>query len=220
MPPKKDKIDWCIQDLESAARRSGGEIRFETEASVATVEALNPYAVIVATGAQPIVPDIPGVDRENVCTVNAVLEGTVRLNDKNVAVIGSGLTGLEIAEKLAEQGNRLLVVEMLDEIGPGAYFQNLEDVLGRLNEYGTEFVTSYKLVDIGEDGITLEHTKSRQHTTRQVSAVVFAVGVVSDDRLARELKPRIPRIYVVGDARQPGRIYNAAYDGFDIAWDL
>ncbi len=220
VPPKKDKIDWCIRDLEGTARRSGAEIRFETEASLATIEALDPYAVIVATGAQPIVPDIPGVDRENVCTVNAILEGTVRLKDKNVAVIGSGLTGLETAEKLAKDGNRLLVVEMLDEIGPGAYFQNLEDVLGRLNEYGTEFVTSHKLVDIGKDGITLEHAKSRQHTTRQVGAVVLAVGVVSDDRLARELKPRFPRVYVVGDAREPGRIFSAVRDGFDTAWEL
>jgi len=220
VPPKKDKIDWCIQDLEGAARRSGAELRFDTEATVASLEALAPYAVIVATGAEPIVPDIPGVERENVCTVNAVLEGTVKLEDKNVAVIGSGLTGLETAEKLAESGNRLLVVEMAGEIGPGAYRQNLEDVLGRLDEYGTEYLTSHKLVEIGEDGIVLEHCESRARMTRQVDAVVLAVGVRSDDHLARELKARFPRVYTVGDADCVGRIHNAVRDGFDTAWDL
>jgi thioredoxin reductase len=220
VPPKKDKIDWCIQDLEGAARRSGVEIRFDTEATVAAVGAINPYAVIVATGVQPIIPDIPGVQWKNVFTVNAILAGEVKLKGKTVAVIGSGLTGLETAEKLAEDGNRLLIVEMLDEIGPGAYFQNLEDVLGRLKESRPEFITSHKLVEIREGEIVLENAKTGRHVTRQVAAVVLSVGVKSDDFQAREMKKRFPRVLVIGDARRPGRIYNAVRDGFDTAWNL
>lgn len=220
VPPKKDKIDWCIQDLEGAARRSGVDIRFGAEASVESIASLDPIAVIVATGARPVVPGIPGVERENVYTVNAVLEGDVELRGKSVAVIGSGLTGLETAEKLAEGGNRLLVVEMLPEIGPGAYRQNLEDVLGRLKECGVEFLTSHKLVEIGEEGITLEHTGTAGRTRRRVDAVVLAVGVASDDRLARELRSRFRNVIVIGDARQPGRIHNAVRDGFEAARSL
>jgi 2,4-dienoyl-CoA reductase-like NADH-dependent reductase (Old Yellow Enzyme family)/thioredoxin reductase len=220
VPPKKDKIDWCIQDLESAARRRGAEIRFSTEVSASSLQVLDPYAVIAATGAEPIVPDIPGVRRENVCTVKEVLDGTVELTGKTVAVIGSGLTGLETAEKLAEDGNRLLVVEMAGEIGPGAYHQNLEDVLGRLEESRPEFITSHKLVEVREGEIVLEHMKSGERTTRQVDAVVLAVGVKSDDRLARDLSARFPRVQIIGDARQPGRIYSAVRDGFDTAWNL
>jgi hypothetical protein len=44
--------------------------------------------------------------------------------------------------------------------------------------------------------------------------------VKSDDRLVRELKARLPHVYTVGDARQPGRIYHAVRDGFDTAWNL
>ncbi len=220
IPPKKDKIDWCIQDLEGAARRRGVEIRFDTEATIAAVEAIKPYAVIVATGVQPIIPDIPGVQQKNVCTVNAFLEGEVKLKGKMVAVIGSGLTGLETAEKLAEDGNRLLVVEMLEQIGPGAYHQNLYDVLSRLKESHPEFITSHKLVEIREGEIVLEHVKSGRRVTRQVDAVVLSVGVKSDDLQAREMKKRFPRVLIIGDARQPGRIHNAVRDGFDTAWNL
>ena len=137
-----------------------------------------------------------------------------------MAVIGSGLTGLETAEKLAEDGNRLLVVEMLEQIGPGAYHQNLEDVLGRLKESHPEFITSHKLVEIREGEIVLEHVKSGRRVTRQVDAVVLSVGVKSDDLQAREMKKRFPRVLIIGDARQPGRIYNAVRDGFDTAWNL
>ncbi len=220
VPPKKDKIDWCIKDMESAARRRGVEIRFDTEATIAALEAINPYAVIAATGGQPIIPDIPGVQNKNVFTVNEILEGEIKLKGKTVAVIGSGLTGLETAEKLAEDGNHLLVVEMLEEIGPGAYHQNLDDVLGRLKENRPEFITSHKLVEIREGEIVLEDMKSSRRVTRQVDAVVLAVGVKSDDVLAREMKKRFPRVLVIGDARQPGRIHNAVRDGFDTAWNL
>jgi 2,4-dienoyl-CoA reductase-like NADH-dependent reductase (Old Yellow Enzyme family)/thioredoxin reductase len=220
VPPKKDKIDWCIQDLEGAARRKGVEIRFDIDATVAVLEAINPYAVIVATGAHPVVPDIPGVQQENAFTVNEILEGKVKLQGKTVAVIGSGLTGLETSEKLTEDGNRLLVVEMLEEIGPGAYFQNLYDVLGRLKENRPEFLTSHKLVEIREGDIVMEHVKTGRRVTRQVDAVVLSVGVKSDDLPAREMKNRFPRVLVIGDAKQPGRIHNAVRDGFDTAWNL
>ena len=176
--------------------------------------------MIVATGSQPIIPDIPGVKQKNVFTINEILEGEVKLEGKTVAVIGSGLTGLETAEKLAADGNSLLVVEMLEELGPGAYHQNLDDVLGRLKESRPEFITSHKLVEIREREIVLEHVKSGRRVTRQVDAVVLAVGVKSDDLHAREMKKRFPRVLVIGDARQPGRIYNAVRDGFDTAWDL
>jgi len=220
VPPKKDKIDWCIQDLEHAARRSGAEIRFNSEASPSFLQALDPYAVIAATGAEPMVPDIPGAQGDHIYTVKEVLEGSVALTGKTVAVIGSGLTGLETAEKLAEDGNRLLVVEMLDQVGPGAYFQNLEDILGRLEESCPEFIVSHKLVEIREGEIVLQHVKSCGRTTRQVDAVVLAVGVKSDDHLAQELKACFPRVLLVGDAHQPGRIYSAVRDGFDTAWNL
>jgi NADPH-dependent 2,4-dienoyl-CoA reductase/sulfur reductase-like enzyme len=220
VPPGKTKITWCVEDLQAADERGGVEIRFNTAPSISDLEALDPYAVIVATGALPMVPDIPGANLGNVCTVNDVLEGTVKLEGKRVAVIGSGLTGLETAEKLAKDGNSLLVVEMLKEIGPGVYFQSLDDVLGQLEPYSPELITSHKLVEIGDGEITLEHVKSGRRVTKQVDHVVLAIGVCSDNRLAEDLKPRFPRVFTIGDAREPGRIYSAVRDGFDTAYDL
>ncbi len=218
--PGKDKVNWCVVDLEAAARRNGADIRFGSEPSISEIKDLDPFAVIVATGARPRVPDMPGTNRENVCTVNEVLEGTVALSGKRVAVIGSGLTGLETAEKLAADGNSMVVVEMMDELGPGAYFQNLEDVLGRLVAYNPELITSHRLVEIGEGEVVLEHVRSGRRVTRPVDQVVLAVGVRGEERVAAELQPHFARVITVGDAREPGRIYGAVRGGFDAAWDL
>ncbi len=219
-PPHKEKMDWCREDLEGAAVRSGAEIRLGAAPCAEDLEALSPCAVIVATGGRPVVPGIPGVDRDCVCTVEQVLEGAVRPRGERVAVIGSGMTGLEAAELLAGQGNSLIVVEMLDEVAPGAFAQNRDDVLSRLKAHRPEFLTSHRLVEIGEGAVVLEHARTGRRVGREVDRVVLSVGVRSDDRLARELKGRFPRVITVGDALKPGRIHDAVRGGFDAAWGL
>lgn len=219
-PPKKEKINWCFTDLYHAAVKNGAEVRFNTEATLDTLKALDPFAIIVATGGNAIKPPIEGVNQPHVCTVTEILNGAVTLERERVAVIGSGMTGLETAEKLAENGNHVTVVEMMDQIGPGAHSQHLDDVLPRLKSYRVGFITSHKLVKITADGIILEHTATGQRQEEKTDYVVLSVGVRSNDKLAKELRPHFIRLYTIGDARQVGRIAQAVRDGFDVAWNL
>ncbi|PKL74251.1 MAG: NADH:flavin oxidoreductase, partial [Candidatus Melainabacteria bacterium HGW-Melainabacteria-1] len=219
-PPKKEKINWCFTDLYHAALKNGAEVRFNTEATLESIKALNPYAVIVATGGYAVTPPIEGVSQPHVCTITQILDGTVKLQDKRVAIIGSGMSGLETAEKLAEEGNRILVVEMMDQIGPGAHSQHLDDVLPRLKEYHTDFIARHKLVKITVDGIILEDTADGSRREEKIDHVVLSVGVRSNNKLAKELVLFFTRLYTIGDARKVGRIAQAVRDGFDTGWNL
>lgn len=219
-PPKKEKINWCFTDLYHAALKNGAEVRFNTEATLASIKTLDPFAVIVAAGGSAITPPIEGVKQSHVCTVTEILDGTVSLKGKRVAIIGSGMTGLETAEKLAEDGNRILIVEMMDQIAPGAHSQHLDDVLPRLKAYAADFITSHKLIRITAAGIILENTVSGQHREEKTDHVVLSVGVRSNNKLAKELEPHFARFYTIGDARKVGRIAQAVRDGFDTAWNL
>ena len=219
-PPKKDKINWCFTDLQHDALKNGAEIRFNTEATPESVKALDPYAVVVATGAKAVVPPVEGVHLPHVCTVTEVLNGSVRLKNQRVAVIGSGMTGLETAEKLAEEGNRVLVVEMMDQIAPGAHTQHVDDILPRLKAYSTDFIIGHKLVKISADVIFLESTAGDKRREEKADAVVLSVGVQSNNALAAALQPLFPGLCVIGDARRVGRIPQAVRDGFDTAWNL
>lgn len=219
-PPKKEKINWCFTDLYHAAVKNGAEIRFNSAPTLSDMQALDPYAIIVATGGSAIRPPIDGADQSHVYTVTEILDGSVKLTRERVAVIGSGMTGLETAEKLCEDGNRVLVVEMMDRIGPGAHSQHLDDVLPRLKEYHTQFISSHKLVKITAGGIILEDTKTGQRMEHAVDHVVLSVGVRSNDKIAKELRPHYVRLYTIGDARKIGRIAHATREGFDVAWNL
>ena len=92
-----------------------------TEASVENVKALQPYAIFNATGGTPITPKIPGYDLPNVYTPDQVLRGDVKFEGKKIAVIGSGMTGLETAEFLSDESNDIVVVEMAEKLAPGTW---------------------------------------------------------------------------------------------------
>ncbi|MGN0520709.1 MAG: FAD-dependent oxidoreductase [Candidatus Fimenecus sp.] len=220
-PPLKDKINWCIEDLVTAAVHNGAEIRYNTEATPELIASLSPYAVIIATGASSVKPrSIPGVDLPNVCTTTEILDGTIHLTKRKVAVIGSGMTGLETAELLCEQVNRVTVVEMADTIAPGTWMQHIDDCMPRLQAAGTEFLPAHKLCAIHDDCIELQDTKTQQTKKLDTSFVVLSLGVRSDNALYTLMKSRYKRIYCIGDAGKTGRIADATAQGYRIARDL
>lgn len=216
-PPRKEKIDWCFEDLERAARKAGAEIRLNTEADAASLKELQPYAVIVATGGDAVHPSIPGADQPHVCTVTEILNGSVKLEGKAVAVIGSGMTGLETADLLAEQGNQVTIVEMADEIAPGTYHQHTDDILPRLQSLGVEILTGWKLACVGQKDITLEPSCGGAQIQKPAQQVVMSVGVRSNNGLYEKIKNQFERVFLIGDAKKIGRIAQATHDAYDLA---
>ena len=216
--PKKEKIGWCAQDLETNARKFGAEIRFGKEATAADILALDPYAVIVATGAVALRPrSINGADGANVYTTTQILDGSVRLEGKNVALIGTGMTGLETGELLAEQGNKLTFVEMADTVAPGTWFQHIDDAMPKLEKAGAKFMLSTKLVSIDEKGAVVEGVKDKKQSRVDADAVVLSLGARPVNGLAKELEGKVKNLFVVGDADKVGRIAHATAEAYDVA---
>lgn len=135
-PPLKEKIDWFIQYLTRQALKHGVTIRYNSKATKEIIESFHPYAVFLATGAEALAPRIPGSESNTVTTVTPVLTGEREYAGKEVAVIGSGMTGLETAEFLMARDNAVTIIEMADKIAPGAYPINASDVIGRLEKGG------------------------------------------------------------------------------------
>ena len=216
--PKKEKIGWCVEDLEVNARKQGAGIRLGKEATAADILALSPCAVIVATGAVAVRPkSIKGADGKNVFTTTQILDGSVRLEGKNVAVIGTGMTGLETGELLASMGNKLTFVEMAKEVAPGTWFQHLDDAMPKLEKAGAKFLLSTKLVAIDDNGALVENVKTKEQSRVDADAVVLSLGARPVNGLAKELEGKVKDLFVVGDADKVGRIANATAAAYDVA---
>lgn len=214
-PPHKEKIAWCIEDLVTACNKKGVEIKLNTTATKDLIKEYEPYAVIIACGADAVKPrSISGSDKANVFTSTDILNNSVELKGKTVAIIGSGMTGLETAEKLASD-NKIIVIEMADKIAPTTWMQHRDDAVMRLKEYGVEYLTSHKLVEIDDDSIVLQCTKKKVTVCKPCDAVVFAAGVRSNSALYEECKDCFNNIYNVGDSNKTGRIADAVNGAFD-----
>lgn len=206
----KERINWLIEYYKHQFELLGVDVRLNCEATAEEIKAMNPCAVIVSTGGAPVAPGfIPGVNGDNVYLTTDVIGGKVEFHGKSVVIVGSGITGLEVAEMLGED-NHVDVVEMAPKLTPDGYWQIVSDMMSRLTKMDIDFYPSHKLLEITEDGVKLEG----EHSELKADAVVLAMGIRRVDALYHELKRVLPQVYCTGDAAQPGKIYMATSSGF------
>ncbi|MGB7473957.1 FAD-dependent oxidoreductase [Trichococcus sp.] len=219
VPPNKEKmgyfIDYCKKQLEDYQVN----IIFNTEATVDMIKEVNPYAVIIATGSAPVKPgSIKGISKDNVFTPDDILSGKVEMINRNISVIGSGLTGLETAEYLAEAGNTVTVFEMMDKIGLDAFPLVLMDVTGSLANAGVRMIPGHKLIEIKDDGVLLED-RAGVIVEHPCDSVILSLGIKPVNSLKEELE-NLSNVYTIGDADKLGRIAQAVQSGFETAYNL
>lgn len=214
-PPKKEKTYWCIEDLVNSCESLGVEIKYNTCADRKLLEKENPYAIYIAAGSRPVKPrSINGADGENVYTPDQILSGEITLHDKKVAIIGSGLTGLETAQLLCEQGNRAVIVEMADTLAPGTWMQHIDDILPTLKKTETKFFTGSRLVNITADSVELESTKNRSLHIEKVDCAVLAIGNKPVNNLLDDAQKICRNVFIIGDADKVGSIAHATASAY------
>ena len=213
-PAFKDKLTRLAETMTIQLEKLGVEVRLGAEATVEMVQAIDPVGVIVACGARPVVPPLPGV--EQACLAEDVILGKVQRQGE-VAVIGSGLTGLETAEMLLSRGSKVSIVEMAPQIGPGLFGAILNDELSRITPHDPGLYPGHKLLSIQEGCVKLEKADGQQ-VELKADSVVLALGVRPNAGTVKTFKDAFENVYVVGDARQGGRIATAIREGYEAAY--
>jgi 2,4-dienoyl-CoA reductase-like NADH-dependent reductase (Old Yellow Enzyme family)/thioredoxin reductase len=166
-------------------------------------------AVVLATGARPVRPEITGVGRAEVIDVLDVHDTAP---GRRVVVIGGGLSGADGALDLADRGHAVTLVEAGDEIAPGGPATGREALLARLASAGVPVLTETHVSAIDDDGV---HAVGPDGPlVLRVDTVVLAVGVLPRRDLAVEDELEDPRVHLVGDAVAPGSLGDAVRAGF------
>lgn len=219
-PPFKGKISWLIEWYELQLEKLGVEVRLHTPVSLEALRKLQPYAVFVGTGSDCVIPrSIEGISRGNVCTSTDILNGSVHPLRQNVIIAGSGMTGMETAEFLAVDGNKITIVEMADTIGPGASWQNLSDLMSRLSACHPTYLPSHRLSAVRSDGAVLEQ-KDGEKIFLPADLIVLSLGVKADQTVALGVEAAFEKVYRIGDTLRTGRIANAVTTAFEAAYKL
>ena len=146
--------------------------------------------LVVATGASPIKPDIPGVDLGNISQfwlpddAKTVRESLEQKNYKNVALIGAGLVGMELAEAFTNWGVSVTVIEMKDHVFPSFLDEEMAGIVEKyLRGKGIQLLTGEKVLRFNGDS----EVASVETDKRKVPCdlVVLAVGVRPNVGLAK-----------------------------------
>ena len=216
LPPHKANLQGVTDVLALEARELGVTIRLNTEATPETVAALHPVGVFLAAGAPPVAPgSIPGIGKA--VLAEDVILGKVPCTGKAV-LIGTGLTGLECAEMILEQGHGLAMVEMNPAVGQGIFGVVFHDIYSRIKPYNPEVYTGHKLTAVTDGGVTVEAVTTGETKAIAADTVVLAMGTHSQEALEASFREAGLNAILVGSAGTPGRIAGAIRDGFEKAW--
>ncbi|OMH29182.1 NADH-dependent phenylglyoxylate dehydrogenase subunit epsilon [Motiliproteus sp. MSK22-1] len=122
--------------------------------------------LLLATGASPIIPPIPGLDKVKHLVLRT-LEDAVALRDasqkaKKAIVLGAGLVGMHGAENLAEAGLEVTIIEMQTQVLPG-YFdpQAAQMIQSAFDQHGINMKMGHKAVSISPQSSDQQNTGCR-----------------------------------------------------------
>ena len=217
VPPCKGEIADFIAWQTTQLKKLGVSIWYNTEANLDMMKKMAPDVVIIATGATPAMPPVPGIDLPHVVTAHDVLSGAVNVGLRNV-VIGGGLVGAETAHHLAVQLKQVTLVEMLSEIAAGEALAPKWHLMRALEKYHVRILTETKVKQITEQHVTVEH--QNQTLTIPADTVVVATGSRPEHALADELVSAGFDVHVIGDARKVGLVMDATSQGFAVGSSL
>ncbi|WP_053957630.1 FAD-dependent oxidoreductase [Inediibacterium massiliense] len=219
-PPHKEKITWLIDYMTNEMKRLHIPIKLNTKATLQNIKKLNLYAVCIATGGMSLKYNIEGIDKENVYTIEEILKEEIELKNKKIAIIGSGMSGLEVGEFLGKRGNQVFIIEMLHKIGQGIYTPNRLDMIKRLKKYNVEMIPNHKLEKIIDGKIMIRNIIEDKIVQKEIDHVVLSMGVKPNDTIVEEIKKNFNHVKVIGDANTVGRIYHAVHEGFMAGYNL
>ncbi|MEW6622861.1 MAG: FAD-dependent oxidoreductase [Bacillota bacterium] len=218
VPPGKNKIRWSIDYLQHQIYKLGVDVRLNTEANAEKIHGMDVSAVIMATGAAPIIPDLAGARNPNVTTAWDVLAGNYEVGDR-VAVVGGGSVGCETALYLKYKGVDTVVLEMEDELAVDSEPISRMALLAELAKAGVRTAPGYYVHTIKHDGVVAIDKQWKEHWY-PCSHIVLSVGAAPINHMEWEFKQRGYRVIVVGDAKKPAKLYQAIADAFMTAQRL
>lgn len=212
LPPHKEDILLWVDYLARQLERTGVDVRLNTGATASVVSGSSPQAVVVATGGTPALPDIEGVDGQNVTTAQDVLSGKVEPGE-SVVIIGGGMVGCETGYYLAEKGIKVTIIEMLNRMANDMFFMTRRRLLDGLRGRGVTLLTGAVCEGICGDDVGVTTAEGEKRVVH-ADTVVIAVGYKADQSLCKALRGMVPELHCIGDASEPRRILDAVNEGF------
>lgn len=245
-PSGREELFNFLEWLTHSVKQAGVVIHLGTEATEQLIAAEIPDAIIVSAGSEPIVPDIPGIDRPNVMPAIRALEGDTDIGEK-VVIIGGGGIGAEIASYLAKRWTmRPEVIGFLkeyDALDPASPYYRQRGhqvtlttrqkrpggsiggstrwvVVKELENAGVKTICEAIPRRITDEGVVI--SRGGEQELLEADTVLLATGLKPNLMLYEALKENrlAPEIYAVGDPRLANHAIHTVKEAFRLAMTI
>lgn len=196
---------------------AGVEVRLNTAATPALLEALAPETLILAVGSRPIVPPLEGIGGENVVVVNDYYLEKERVGAR-VAVLGGGLAGCECAVHLGMEGKTVHIVEMRDTLAADCNIRHRPALMQQIERYATVHLNHAGL-RVTSEGLVCKDAEGNE-VLIACDSVICAVGQRANREDVMALRDCAPWVREIGDCARVSNITNAIYQGYHAALDI
>lgn len=210
-PPYKKNLLKAVEWLTQEVKREGVDIRLNTEGHEEIIKGEKPDAVIVATGARPVIPD--HFPTPNLLTAWDVLAG--KETGKEVLILGGGMVGMETAEFLSEKGCRVTVVEMLEKLAGDMEGTTRALLLERLPNSKISVMLSTKVEQVRDREVLVRRAGGERWL--EAETIVLALGSRPNNDLLQGLEKNVIQLLSIGDCLEPRRAKEAIHEGFAAA---
>jgi pyruvate/2-oxoglutarate dehydrogenase complex dihydrolipoamide dehydrogenase (E3) component len=217
--PHRPELQGFRRHLEAEMARVGLEVRLGTEVTTDLILDLSPDDVVIAAGAEEVVPDVPGTELSHVVTALAVLKGEAHLTG-HIAVIGGledHLPPLVVADAVAGAGHPVTLVTEQASEGEAVEAATRYALLRRLRAKHVETRRLAALGAVRPGRLVLRDVLTNEEDELDgIDFVVLACGRQPRSALAEQLQGchrQAPfGVHVVGDCLAPRRFLHAMMD--------
>lgn len=209
--PFKQKVDQLMHVMIRRLERSGAEIRLRTAATPTLVESLHPDVIVAALGAKAKKPEVAGA--EHAIIAEDALQRIDSLG-QNVAIVGGGLVGCELALQLGMTGRTVHLLSRKKEVCRDAAYLYREGLLMELKKLPVKIYNEAECTAITSEGVTVRNADAREYTLL-ADTVIWAGGYLPMEDEAEQFRTLAYDFWKIGDCAQVRKIYNARREGYN-----
>lgn len=199
-------LQWLIHQV----KQSNIDLKLNCEASIASIKAINPDALIIAVGSSYITLPLPGI--EHTLSPDTVLRD-VNLTGDEVIVIGGGLIGSETALYLAQSGKKVIIIEMREDIVMDDDPLSAAAVKLCLSEKGVTVHTNATVNRIESNSVYYTDKNGIEHQMNGDS-IVAATGLKACDQEVARFSKLVEQTFIIGDCVKARKIFNCFHEAW------
>ncbi|MBN2339583.1 MAG: FAD-dependent oxidoreductase [Acidobacteria bacterium] len=225
-----EDLPSLVRYLETQLARLGVKVHLGRDVDRALVERVRPDVLLLATGGQYSIPQIPGIDSRKVvraAVLNRRVKTALRFASprflawatklwmpvgRRVVIIGGGIHGLQLAVFLVKRGRKVTVVDTAEAMGEGVIENYKFRLFWWLERKEVPLLTGVRYEEITGRGLTIT-TREGERKTLAADTLIPALAMAPDAGFVRSLEGAAPEIHPIGDCVSPALIIDAIGDG-------